>query len=248
MQRITVPMFRYGEADFDKDYMTWGLHDPATQMEEAESILRIVGCNAPLQILDLACGTGTHAVHFAKRGHQVTAVDLSATFVEEGAKLASQNSVDVAFQVGDIKRLGYEGCFDVVTWIEKSFFDEEIVRAVHRYLAEDGYFIFDTRNPEHPKMKRLNSNWRAWREENGVFYLESHETDGESGLRHNLWIQIDANNDTIIERQEVARPCREKITDVLLSCGFRCAEYRTLAGDVFTGGEDPYWLWVVARK
>ena len=63
MKRIKKPMHRYGKAAFDRDYLRWGFHDAQTQAEEADSVLRIVGEEGPLRILDLACGTGVHAVH-----------------------------------------------------------------------------------------------------------------------------------------------------------------------------------------
>ena len=83
MKRITMPMHRYGEGDFDKDYLRWGFHDAETQAKEAESILRIAGTDRRLRILDLACGTGLHAAHWAKQGHTVTGVDLSETFIAQ---------------------------------------------------------------------------------------------------------------------------------------------------------------------
>lgn len=248
MRHITVPMFRYGEADFDKDYLNWGLHDRDTQTDESKSILRIINSKTPLRILDLACGIGTHAIHFAKQGHKVTAVDLSATFIEEAAKQAIQEGVDVSFEVGDIKKLGYSGCFDLVTWVEKSFFDDEIVTAIHRYLAEDGCFIMDSRNPEHPKTKRLCSNWRTWRQENGVFYLESHETDEPSSVRRNVWIEIDTKNGITTEKSDIVQLNNMDKIEMLLAGGFSHAEYRTMAGDAFPGGENPYWLWAVVHK
>ena len=43
----------------------------------------------PLKILEINCGTGEDAIHFAKLGHQVMATDLSATMIAKaGNKLA----------------------------------------------------------------------------------------------------------------------------------------------------------------
>ncbi len=249
MKRIKQPMFRYGEADFDKGYLKWGLHDPALQAEEAQSILRLLPAGRPLRILDLACGVGSHAIHWARQGHEVTAVDLSETFIAEGrAAAAATKNLSVKFIVGDISRLACGGSFDVVTWIEKSFFDRDIVSSIRGYLAEGGIFIMDDRNPDHPRTRNRNSNFKTWREENGRFFLESHETD-ESGMRHNTWLEIDPAAGEVIERTEdMPRILLADEMEMLKTAGFRSVELRTASGEPFIAGAEPYWLWVVSRK
>ena len=174
-------MHRYGEADFDKDYLRWGLHDAETQAKEAESILRIAGTDRRLRILDLACGTGLHAAHWAKQGHTVTGVDLSETFIAQARARVLQEGVSVDFIVSDIRDLVCYKTYDVVTWIENSFFDDVVINHIRQYLTGGGCFVLDVRNPENPKAKFRQGNWRTWREEDGVFYLERHETDGQTG-------------------------------------------------------------------
>jgi SAM-dependent methyltransferase len=250
MKRIRAPMHRYGEADFDADYLQWGFHDSATQVEEAESVLRIVGGTEPLHILDLACGIGTHAIHWAKKGHIVTAVDLSETFIAQAKQAMQKENVTVEFTVADIKMLPCCGLYDLVTWIEIPFFDLEIVEKIAKVTASQGYFIFDARNPENPKSQFRGSNWRTWREEKGVFYLERHETNPDAGTREDVWITIDPQRE-IIEEKMNSTPCpltlQQKVK-VLKKCGFKTVELRTMQGDLFSGGSDPYWLWVVGRK
>jgi len=113
-------MHRYGEGDFDKDYLRWGFHDAETQAKEAESILRIAGTDRRLRILDLACGTGLHAAHWAKQGHTVTGVDLSETFIAQARARVLQEGVSVDFIVSDIRDLACHETYDVGTWIVSS--------------------------------------------------------------------------------------------------------------------------------
>lgn len=243
-------MHRYGEADFDADYLQWGFHDPATQAEEAQSILRIVGDKGPLHILDLACGIGTHAIHWAKEGHAVTAVDLSETFITQAKQAMQKENTTVDFIVSDIKMLSCCGPYDLVTWIEISFFDLDIIERISRMITDQGCFIFDARNPENPKSQFRGGNWRTWREEKGIFYLERHETDPDTENREDVWITIDPQRE-IIEEKTNSTPCpltlQQKI-EILKKCGFKTVELRTMRGETFSGGPDPYWLWVVGRK
>jgi len=244
-----MPMHRYGEPDFDRDYLTWGFHDPGTQVQEAVSILRVIQPRRPLKILDLACGIGTHAIYWAEQGHQVTAVDLSETFIAEARRRAAERGVIIDFRVCDIAALDYEGAFDVVTWIEQSFFTQEAVRTVHRSLVVGGLFIFDDRNPDHPRTQKRGGNWRTWREQDGVYYLERHETDESTGVREDVWITIDPEQAVITEKSNRFKPISlDAKIDILRRAGFSHVELCTMDGAVQEEGNGPYWLWVVGRK
>lgn len=250
MKRIRMPMHRYGEPDFDVDYLRWGFHDAETQAREADSLLRIAGGEGPLRILDLACGTGAHAVHWARQGHRVTGVDLSQTFIEHAREQAAREGVEIELVVSDIRDLHCGEAYDVVTWIESSFFEEGLLARIRGYLRPGGCLILDVRNPEHPRAKARQGNWRTWREEEGVFYLERHERDEQTGVREDVWITIDPQRG-VIEEKSNHTPNPLTLDDkvrMVREAGFDPVELRTIEGALFTGGEDPYWLWLVGRK
>ncbi len=250
MKRIRTPMHRYGEADFDTDYLRWGFHDPETQLREAESVLRIVGGEGRLRILDLACGPGVHAIHWAKQGHIVTAVDLSETFIALARERASQEGVSVEFIVSDIQNFACRETYDVVTWIENSFFDEAIVNRVRQCLRPGGCFVYDVRNPANAKVKFREGNWRTWREENGIFYLERHETDERTGAHEDVWITIDPQRDIVEEKANTDRyPMRlDQKIQIMKKAGYDPVELRTMEDLLFSGGPEPYWLWLIGRR
>jgi SAM-dependent methyltransferase len=249
MKRIKSAMHRYGEADFDRDYLRWGFHDLQTQIMEADSVLRIAGRNRPLHILDLACGPGVHAVHWAKQGHVVTGVDLSQTFIGKARERMSRENVSVQFIVSDIRSFADHGNYDVVTWIESSFFDEDIAKCIRRHLKEGGCFVHDIRNPENSRTKFRCGNYRTWREEGGVFYLERHETDDRTGSREDVWITIDPQRDVIEEKTNIVEhPMNlDQKIQALKKAGFKEIKLYTMEGQVFSGGPEPCWLWLVAK-
>ncbi|HUS91673.1 MAG TPA: class I SAM-dependent methyltransferase [Phycisphaerae bacterium] len=248
MKRIQTPAFRYGEREFDIEYAKWGFHDEQTQLREAESVLRIAQPAGPLRVLDLACGRGVHAVEWAARGHQVTGVDISETFLRMARERAAERGVKAEFVVADVEDFTGAG-FDLVTWIEGASFTEAILAKIHRWLRAGGRFLADVRNPESPRFRRLNSNWRDWHEANGAFHLERHETNPETGERENVWVTIDPAAGTIEERREIslAVTLSEKMA-ILEATDFIDVELRTIGGEPFRGGEEPYWLWLTARK
>ena len=248
MKRIKEPMHRYGEADFDRNYLKWGLHDPKTQEKEARSVLNLLPKEPALNMLDLACGIGVHGLYWARQGHDVTAVDISETFIAEGKKAAARDGLAATFVVSDIEQLDYTDCFDVVTWIERSYIDQSIVEKIYGFLRQGGVFIADMRNPEHLKTQRVNADFRTWREEDGRFLLESHETD-DSGIHHDVWIEIDPTSQEIIERFGSGLNISfADSLEMLKKAGFSSVDLYTISGEPFTGGPEPYWLWALTRK
>ena len=250
MKRIKRTMHRYGEADFDRDYLRWGFHDAETQLQEADSVMRIAGGAKPLRILDLGCGTGVHAIHWAKQGHTVTGVDMSETFIARARERISREGLSVQFIVSDIRDFDCRETYDLVTWIENSFFGEDVVAHVRQYLAEGGCLLLDVRNPENSKAKFRQGNWRTWHEENGVFHLERHETNERTGVHEDAWITIDSERDVIEEKTNTTqRPMSlDQRMQVMKKVGFDPVELRTMEGQVFVGGAEPYWLWLVGRR
>ncbi len=250
-RRTRKAMHRYGEPDFDAGYMKWGLTDPKTQIEEAESILRLIHGAGPQNILDLACGVGTHAIHWARQGHVVHGVDLSETFISKANENA-RNVQGVSFSVGDIRSLDLPGDFSLITWIEMSFIDASVLQRVHQWLAPGGFFICDVRNPDHPKVKSRALPWRTWRENDGVFVLERHEINPTTGQQEDAWVTVDPARHLIQERLNVSEPGLKtdpsKTIQALKLAGFASCELRTMSGVAFHDGPETYWLWLLARK
>jgi len=67
------------------------------------------------RVLDLATGTGEIAVRVARAGATVTAIDVAEPMLEKARRRASEEGLEIAFDLGDVEYLPYEdACFDVV--------------------------------------------------------------------------------------------------------------------------------------
>src|SRR5262245_51029862 len=89
--------------DWDRRWEEKALHVHG----EASSL--VVDTLAELQpglALDLACGSGRHAVWLAGRGWRVTAVDFSSEALRQARELAAEEGADVAWMEADL--LAYE--------------------------------------------------------------------------------------------------------------------------------------------
>jgi tellurite methyltransferase len=71
-------------------------------------LVRAVCGLQPGRALDLACGTGRHAIFLAEHGWQVTAVDASHVGIEIARTLAHVRNVEVDWRVTDLERDEFE--------------------------------------------------------------------------------------------------------------------------------------------
>ncbi len=63
-------------------------------------------------ILELGCGTGTNAIELARRGYQVTAVDLIDVPIQKARQKAEAAGVRVDFRAGDLTQIDLGGPYD----------------------------------------------------------------------------------------------------------------------------------------
>ncbi|HVN56556.1 MAG TPA: class I SAM-dependent methyltransferase [Anaerolineaceae bacterium] len=67
------------------------------------------------RLLDLGCGTGTHAIYLAKRGFSVVGIDFSPRAIELARSKAGQTLENLAFFVHDVTDLSFlDESFDVI--------------------------------------------------------------------------------------------------------------------------------------
>jgi methyl halide transferase len=64
--------------------------------------------------LEFGCGTGTNAVELARRGYQVTAVDLVDVAIDRAREKARRDGMTIDFRLGDLTQLNLGGPYDVL--------------------------------------------------------------------------------------------------------------------------------------
>jgi SAM-dependent methyltransferase len=109
------------------------------------------GVGRGARILELACGTGGHAIRLAKLGYEVIAADYSEAMIAEGRRKARRQRAIVKFEQRDMRKLGApEQPFDAALCLFDSIgyarTDAGIVaaiRGVHRSLRPGGLFLLE---------------------------------------------------------------------------------------------------------
>ncbi|PYP43218.1 MAG: SAM-dependent methyltransferase [Gemmatimonadetes bacterium] len=95
------------------------------------------------RVLDLACGTGRHALAAAALGAKVTAVDKDAASLEIARKEARSRGVDVNFIQADLEAQWPDlGQFDVV--LVFNYLDRKRFPRIVELLAPGGVLLLET--------------------------------------------------------------------------------------------------------
>ena len=125
------------------------------------------GIRGPGRALDVGCGTGDNAIELARRGFQVTALDIADRPLMLAREKATAAGVDVNFRVADATRLGAtDGAFDLIVdrGLLMSLFGERARRAYASALirlAADGGSLYQHQwvLPQYPRVP--SAGWLA---------------------------------------------------------------------------------------
>ncbi len=122
---------------------------------EQNKLIPMLGDVPDKRVLDVGAGTGRLSIMLAKRGAQVTALDVSPKMLEMiREKCRRDVACNVSTVVGDAESLPFEdNSFDIVTAAflivhlkdPKRFFDE-----VYRVLKDGGIFVVTNINQKDP--------------------------------------------------------------------------------------------------
>lgn len=105
------------------------------------------------RVLDICCGTGSHALILAEKGYHVTGVDLSTEMLKIAQKKAKRHRRNLIFEHGDMFNLKYSQEFDVAycfgtTLMMLTTYQEfsRFLTSMRKALKPDGLLIFDVWN------------------------------------------------------------------------------------------------------
>jgi SAM-dependent methyltransferase len=179
--------------------------------QEAGSLIdlieRTIGHDARRRVLDLACGSGRHALAVARRGYSdVTGIDLSPTLLAEARHAAEFEGLPVRFLERDMRDIPEER-FDLALNLFTSFgyFENDddnaaVIESVAQHLSPGGCFVIDF----------FNSRWLR------EHYIARDERNLPSGsrLEQTRWVENGRIEKRLIIRE--ASEAREYIESVRL--------------------------------
>lgn len=185
-----------------------------------------------LNILDVGCGTGRHAIELAKRGYKVEGIDLSENLLQKAREKAKAVGVEVEFSRHDARKLPFDNQFDVAIMICEGAFplmetDEmnfEILKGVARALKPKSKFIFTTLNGLFPVFNSIDQFHQEGPATEGNATYKSSHFDVMTFRDHNVTTFTD--DDGVEHKLECHEryylPC--EITWLLKTLGFSTIE------------------------
>lgn len=190
---------------FDETYFKTyaGILPPERTLREVDAVERYLELKPPLDVLDVPCGFGRHAVVLAQRGYRVTGVDLNAVQLDEARRRAAAAGVAaggtaLTWIQRDMRDLDFDGEFDVAINLFTAFGyfdaeaeDERFLRAVARALRPGGRFLMDVVNTIW-FLRHYERLQRVWHGSEGAYTLEDQTFDPlTSRLRNDRVLVLD---------------------------------------------------------
>ena len=229
MPPFTNNMF---ESDLAEYYDLMHRHrDYPGEAQFADTLVRKI-CPGARRILDLCCGTGSHAVEMARRGYQVTAVDASDHMLEIARRKAGVAGVKVDFRCADATHLDGIGKFDAAYCLGYTFLYMTSHAEAARFLASarealspDGVFLLDFINgwclvEEYPRDKTV---FQA--KEVTIFRFDQASLRKNDRVRHIEFYYFISRGDGAIETIFAEEDLRiwfdDEVQLLMQSCGFR---------------------------
>jgi len=118
-------------------------------------ILENVEIESGAKILDMACGAGRHAIILARKGFDVTAVDLSENLLSIARQSALNENLKINYVQSDIRKFESNVKFNLVINLFTSFGyfekDEEnfsVLKKAYDLLEVNRFFVLDFFNSE----------------------------------------------------------------------------------------------------
>ena len=130
----------------------------ATMRESGEALVRRIGVNRGMKVLDLGCGDGTTALPAAKLGAEVLGVDIASNLVEAGNRRANEHGLtNLKFQEGDASNLKElpDKTFDLVMSIFGAMFAPkpfDVAKEMVRVTRPGGRIVMGNWIPNDPTL------------------------------------------------------------------------------------------------
>jgi ubiquinone/menaquinone biosynthesis C-methylase UbiE len=121
-----------------------------------EACLQLAGLKSPGRVVDLGCGSGTFSALLAKKGFDVTGLDISREMVAIGRKRYGQGGFVPRFTVGDVEHLPFAG--EILDGVLLSGLLHHLpdpyrcIQEVYRVLKPGGVFMAFDPNRANPFM------------------------------------------------------------------------------------------------
>ncbi len=186
----------YADDEFWSTFHDWMF--PAQSFVEAarevDQLVKLLGIDSGA-VLDLCCGPGRHSVPLAKKGFQVTGVDLQPSLIAKAREYAYREGVGVDFVKADMLEFRRPRAFDLAISMFSSFgyfsepeHDLQVLGNVSTSLRGAGVLVLDLRGKETHAM----DNAETYSEEmpGGDLVFQRTTTNDDWTRANSIWVHV----------------------------------------------------------
>ena len=208
-------------------------------------------------VLDLGCGPGLYASHFARAGLRVTGMDYSRRSIDYAIKYANENNLDITYHFQNYLELNDENQYDAALLIYGDFCPlnpaqrAKLLQNIHRALKPSGKFVLDVSTRECRKKHGNKHGWRAL--ESGFWKPGPHLLlqEGFDYPEQSIWLDqaivIEADGKMSIYRNWFQDYTPESIAVELTQNGFTVESlWGDLTGQPYTAESE--WIGLITHK
>ena len=176
---------------FRDDYLDVYNHLFTAERAEKEAAFaeQALQLKAGARILDLCCGQGRHSVPLARRGFQVTGLDLNPAYLELAQQSAETANVALKTVTADMRQIPFHDHFDAIVNMYSSFgyFESEaedlkVLESAAKAIRPTGRLMLDLLNREWAVTNYIQNDWHSGSD--GTLYVERRDLDLASSRMH----------------------------------------------------------------
>lgn len=190
------------------------------------------------RVLDIACGTGSHAIELERLGYEVTGSDISEDMLAHARDKAKAARSGIRFEKQDMRTLEVASkpfdavlcLFDAVGHAQTTAAIKQTFHAVHRHLRDGGLFVLEFWHAAAMAGQHDPLRVRKFATERGEILRLSHTTVDLASqcatVVHAIYdLRSDGTYQTAIERQVNRFFSLQEMSTLLDDCGFDVVRY-----------------------
>lgn len=238
----------YDQLYQDKDY--------SAECDLIESLFARFREQPVQRVLDLGCGTGSHAVPLSVRGYEVVGVDRAPDMLEVAR---ARGDARVRFELGDVTDVRIGETFDAVLMmfavLGYQVFNPQLAAALHTarvHLEAGGLFVFDVWYGPAVLAQRPSERVKVIDQPDGqVIRVASSELDVRQNactVRYRVWSIVDGTVTSEVREEHGMRYFFEpELAAFLAAAGFEMVHVGAFPEVDATPDETTWNVTVVAR-
>ncbi len=191
-------------------------------------------------MLDFACGFGRHSLEFARRGYDVTGIDITLAYIDYANEQAKKENLNAKFICQDIRTITFDKEFDVVLnmadgaigYFEDDGENHKIFSVIAKALKNGGKHFMDIMNGSYAQTHFPCKLWDAGEKE-----LTLSAFEWEKDRKTLIYGQVDYMYGEALYKPEMkeGNPIRlyslDEITEIFCKLGLRiCNSFADFSG------------------